>query len=309
MMFPYKTSLYGRLIPSVALSLTTLILLPTPRAAAQDADRSALGAGAGRRLTVTGQGEVKVQPDTAIITIGVTTQAKSSQEAARANADAAQRVQDAIKGAGVAEKDMQTANYSIQPVYSHGNVGFGGGGFGGGGTFIDQQGNVVSGDAANNNNQAPNRPIAPQGPTIIGYQVSNQVRVTVHDITRISNVIDATTKNNANTIEGITFTREDQETFENQALEKAIADARRKADHLAKAAGVNIIGVYEINEGGTSRPFPMMMSARLDKATPIQPGEVNVSASVTVVYQIGGGGGARLHVGKRAKVSRQRPQP
>ncbi len=293
MQFNLKTGLRGRVLPALTLGLTTLALLPATLASAQDAQP---GAASVRRLTVTGQGEIKVQPDTAVITLGVVTQDKSSQAAVRANAEASQKVQEAIKNAGIADKDVQTANYSVEPVYSSPMAGFGGGGFGGGGTFIDPQGNVVNGNAQDNNAD-PARPVRPQQPTIVGYRVYNQVRVTVHEIPKLSQVIDAAANAGSNTIEGIGFTRENPEEFENQAMEKAVADARRKADHLAKAAGVTILGVYEINEGGLSRPFPMMAMARAGTATPVQPGEINVTANVTIVYQIGGQGAARADNG------------
>ncbi|HLK56697.1 MAG TPA: SIMPL domain-containing protein [Chthonomonadaceae bacterium] len=209
-----------------------------------------------RRLTVTGQGEVKIQPDKAEITIGVVTEDRSSRTAASANATASRKVQDAVRRSGIAQKDIQTLQYSIQPIYSSEAV----------------------------------RPNGVQRPAVItGYRVSNQVRVTVRDLAGLGEVIDAASAAGSNTIDSIAFGREDPSSAENEALSKAVAAARRKADQLARAAGVRIMGIYEMNEGPIQRPYPMMFG-RADvaaAATPINPGEFTVTANVTIVYEMG----------------------
>lgn len=236
--------------------LGALMLLATfstlPAQAQDDMDKSK----ALRRLTVSGQGEVKNRPDKADITIGVVTENKSSQEAARANAEASQRVQNAVKQKGVAEKDIQTVNYSVQPIYVYPTP------------------------------QNPNRK-----QEITGYRVYNQVRVTVRDLPKMGDILDAATGAGSNTIEGIALGLQDSQASEDAALEKAIQDAKRKADRMARAAGARIVGVYDINEGTNVRPVPMMMrrgefGAAADAATPIQPGELTITATVTIVYEI-----------------------
>lgn len=231
--------------------LTTLSALTTH--AQDDAEK---GRTATRRLTVTGQGEVKNKPDKADITIGVVTENKSSQVAVKANAEASQRAQNAIKQKGVAEKDIQTINYSVQPIMVYPTP------------------------------QNPNRK-----PEITGYRVYNQVRVTVRDLPKMGDILDAATEAGSNTIEGISFGLQDSQGSEDAALEKAVRDAKRKADRIAMAAGARIVGVYEINEGTNVRPMPMMMARAgfggADAATtPIQAGELTITANVTIVYEI-----------------------
>ena len=210
-------------------------------------------------LTVTGQGEVKVKPDKMDVTIGVVTEDKSSQAAARGNAVAAQRVQTAVKKAGIADKDVQTINYSVTPVYS---------------------------------DSIPTPPgVKPQSPHITGYRVYNQVRVIVRDLAKISDVLDGATAAGSNTIEGIALGLEDQKAAEGEALEKAVLDARRKADHLTKAAGTSILNILELSDNtGYARPLRLMtLARRIDAggdATPIAPGELTITANVTVVYGI-----------------------
>lgn len=225
------------------------------QAGAQEADDKKIQ----RRLVVNGMGEVKIKPDKAEITIGVVTENKSSQVAAKANAQATTAVMSAVKRLGIPDKDLQTANYSIQPLVDGGVPG----------------------------------PRGERKPQIVGYRVYNQVRVTVRKLEMISDVLDGATAAGSNTIDGIAFGVEDDRASTDEAIEKAIADARRKAERIARAAGATILGVYEINEGGIGRPVPMMMmrggfggAADAAVSTPIQAGELTVTANVNIVYQI-----------------------
>lgn len=229
-----------------------LVLLPVLSVQAQEEN---LDKSRGlRRLTVTGQGEVKNKPDKADITVGVVTENKSSQVAAKDNAQASQRIHTALKKLGIAEKDIQTVNYSVQPMMVYAT------------------------------------PTEPQRkPQITGYRVYNQVRITVRDLPKMGEILDAATGAGSNTIEGIAFGLQEPQASEDSALDKAIREARRKADRMAMAAGVRIVGIYEINEGGNMRPFPLMMGRAADAAeanTPIASGELTISATVTIVYEL-----------------------
>lgn len=203
-------------------------------------------------LRVSGVGEARSNPDVAYVTVGVITQARKAQEAARANAEATQKVVDALRRQAIAEKDIQTSNYSVQPMYE-------------------------------------NRPSG--NPAIIGYQVSNQVRATVRKLNTVGSVIDAALDAGANNVHSVYFSLEERAEAEAEALTKAVQDARRKAETLAKAAGLRIVSVLQINEGGAYRPVPML-EARMDMAagvggavTPISPGELTVTANVGMVFE------------------------
>ena len=204
-------------------------------------------------LTVSGSGEAKAAPDVAYVTVGVVTQGKQAKEAAQANAATTQKVMEALKKLGIVEKDLQTSNFSVQPLYE-------------------------------------NRP--DREPVIVGYQVSNQVRSTVHKLGDVGNVIDASMEAGANNVQGVSFGLEARSEPESKALAEAVQEARRKAETLAKAAGVRITGVAQIHEGGYS-PRPLMETgatfAAARVATPISPGELNVNANVTVVFNIAPG--------------------
>lgn len=206
-----------------------------------------------RRLTVTGHGEVRIQPDKAEIMIGVVTEDRSSTTASRDNAAAFQKVQTAVMRLEIAPKDIQTIQYSVVPIYS----------------------------------AEPIRPDAVQRPPVItAYRVTNAVRITVHNVSRLGDVVDAATSAGSNQIEGIAFGNSDQTAAEDRALSMAVADARRKADRMALAAGVRIVGVFEMNEGNVQRPGPTMYGRTSMASTPINPGESTVTASVTIVYEM-----------------------
>lgn len=210
-----------------------------------------------RRLTVTGQGDVKAQPDQAEITLGVVTEDPASKAAAAANAAAAQKIQSAVLGLGIAKRDIQTTNYSVQPIYTPEQTG-------------------------------PNG--TPRPTAITSYRVTNQVRITVRDLSRLGEIIDAATAAGSNSVDNIAFGMQDPTVLERQALRKAVANARDKADQIAAAAGVRIVGIYELNEGGIQRPYPMAFSRAAESApTPINPGETTVTATVTIVYEMNDG--------------------
>jgi hypothetical protein len=211
-------------------------------------------------IMVSGTGEIKVKPDIARIDLGVQTQDKDSAKAVQQNASIADAVIKAVRAAGVAESDIQTTNYSIQPLYD----------------FLQP------------------KPGESQGQQVFrGYQVMNTVRVTVRKLAITGNVIDAATKAGANWSGGISLDLNDadKQKAEDAALAKAVADASRKAEIIAKAAGVSSLRLITISEGGGgSNPVPMMGRAEFAMAkapTPIVAGEQTISASVSVRYSFG----------------------
>ena len=215
-------------------------------------------------LVVTGKGEVKIRPDKMEVTIGVVTENVSSQAAAGSNAEASQRVQNAVRKAGVVDKDIQTVNYSITPRY-----------------------NDVPLAATDRTARKPQ---------IIGYRVYNQVRVTIRNMAKMGDVLDAATGAGSNSIEGIVMSVEDQKAAEGDALEKAVQDAQRKATRLVKAAGVRLNGILELTDNTGYSPIRMMSYAAANTGgfgggggapiSPIAPGEVTITANVTIIYGI-----------------------
>jgi len=107
----------------------------------------------------------------------------------------------------------------------------------------------------------------------------------------MGDILDAAASAGSNTVENIGFGREDQNAAEDEAMTKAVAEARHRADTIAKAAGVRIVGVYDINTSPVFRPGPVMFARAVGAAdnaavTPVAPGELTVSANVTIVYEL-----------------------
>ncbi|HEY6057346.1 MAG TPA: SIMPL domain-containing protein [Candidatus Limnocylindrales bacterium] len=203
-------------------------------------------------ITVGGSGRVLLAPDVADLRLGVSITRPTVREARDEAASAMSKVVAALKAAGIAARDIQTAVLSLQPVYDY-----------------------------NTNGKAPR---------LTGYQLTNVVSVTIRHLDRLAEAIDASIASGATTLEGVTFRVDDRTAAERQARSAAMADARSKADTLASAAGVSITGVSAINETSASIPTPMPYAgAAPDRAavpTPVEAGTLEVSIDVTVVYVI-----------------------
>jgi uncharacterized protein YggE len=159
-------------------------------------------------------------------------------------------VLQALKASGVAEKDIQTSRLSLQP-----------------------QSAPIKGN---------NGPMQ-----IVGYRASNRVTVTVRDVTKVANAIDALVSSGANDISGISFMVSQASKLLDDARAKAIDDAHRKADIYARAAGVTLGAPLSISEQGMPGPMPYRkMAAAMADSAPVAPGEEMLRVSVSVSYEI-----------------------
>ena len=201
-------------------------------------------------ISVTGEAQISVAPDIAFVDAGVATDAKTAREASEANNNAMTKVFAALKAANIDARDIQTSRLSLQPQY------------------------------------APNR----SGPSpVVGYRASNRVTVRIHDVSKVAGVIDTLVGAGANDIGNVNFEVSQASKLLDDAREKAVADARRKAEIYARAAGVTLGAALSISEGG-SAPQPMFrakMAAPMAAApTPIAQGEETLSISVNVTWAI-----------------------
>ena len=205
-------------------------------------------------LTVTGTGEVSVAPDMATLRIGVETRAETAAAAVAANNQAAQAIIDTVKENGVAAEDIQTANFSVSPVYDE--------------TSYQR----------------------PEGPRIVGYQATNQVVTRIRDLDRLPELLDATVGSGANRIDGLEFALADDTATADEARRLAVQDARRKAEVLAEAAGVRLGEIRSIGEtgGGPLPIYDRAMRAEAAASVPIERGQTTVTASVQIVWDIAG---------------------
>ena len=201
-------------------------------------------------ISVTGEAQISAPPDVAIIDGGITTEAKTARDASESNNAAMGKVLLALKGAGIPEKDIQTQRLSLQPQYAA-------------------------------NRSGPN--------AVTGYRASNRVSLTLRDMTIVAPTIDLLVGAGANEIGGLTFTVAQPSKLLDEARIQAMADARRKAEIYAKAAGVTLGAPVSISEEGA--PGPMMlrkMSASFSARAPapVSPGEETLRISVAVSWTI-----------------------
>jgi uncharacterized protein YggE len=201
---------------------------------------------ADKTVTVIGEATIAVAPDTAIIRIGVTSQGKTAREASDANSHKMTTVLGAIKESGISDRDVQTSRLTLQPQYD------------------------------------PNK----AGPArLLGFQVTNQVTVKIREIDKLPNILDKAIGAGANEMSGIEFIVSEQSKLLDQARDEAIADARRKADLYAKAAGAKLGPVVTIAEEGVPNP-PRPIAALRAGAVPVAPGERELRAVVTVSFEL-----------------------
>lgn len=210
----------------------------------------ALAEAPARTITVTGEAQVAADPDMATISIGVTTQALSAKAALDANSTALQSVLSKLKASEIEPKDIQTTGLSVNPQFDYNNTS--------GGTQ-----------------------------KITGYVASNSVVVAVRKLDTLGGTLDAVVTEGANTLNGISFGLQDPGPKQDEARKAAVTEAARRARLYADAAGVALGKVVSINEQGMNMPVMAMAAAPRDKMeVPVEAGQVNVGAAVTIIYQI-----------------------
>jgi uncharacterized protein YggE len=208
-----------------------------------------------RTLTVNGVGTVERAPERARLLVAVESEGQSAAQAGQANAEAMDRVVAALRRAGLSAAQVRTVSYHLNPVY-----------------------------------QGPGREGA--APRISGYRAVNMVQITVDSIARLGAIIDATLGAGANRIANLSFELRDYESAQQEALELAVANARRTAVAVARAAGQELGDPLNINmSGGVPEPRPMydvaMAQERMAAVpTPIEGGTLRVTAHVHIVYKL-----------------------
>ena len=208
---------------------------------------------ADRWIEVSGEGSVRATPDFARVTLGVTTTGKDAREAMAANAKSANALVALIKSEGVSPADIQTSGMSISPIFS-------------------------------------NQPPAQAGtPTITGYSVSNNVTVTVRDISGLGALLDKAVAAGANAIYGIGFGENDPSALLDKARPLAVADARRKAEIYALAGGAKIGRLMELSEEPGARPVAFAARAYAQGAaapTPIEAGQDKLAVTIMARFEL-----------------------
>jgi uncharacterized protein YggE len=205
-----------------------------------------------RTLTVVGSGEASAKPDMAQVHVGVATEAPTAAAALKANTEAMDRLLKTLTARGIEDKDVQTSAFTVAPRH---------------------------------------RETAPgQKQELLGYEVSNQVAVRVRKLADLGALLDDLVGKGANQVHGIRFTLAEPSTVLDRARERAVVDARRKAELYARAAGVKIVNVRRIEETPMHFPQPEMLRFGAVQAqaapVPVATGELDYHATVTITYTI-----------------------
>ena len=204
-------------------------------------------------ITISGEGKISAQPTLAEVNLGLLSEGRDIPATQEDNAKKVNAIIGALKGLGIAEADIQTSNYSISPRYE----------------YTDGRQNII------------------------GYSVSQNLAVKVRNLSQVGTVVSKAGELGSNQVNGISFTIDEPSAIQQTARKEAIADAEKKARELASALGVNLVRVVGFSESSPGSPVPPIYYSRLDvaeAAAPVAPeiqsGELDVTASVTVTYEI-----------------------
>jgi uncharacterized protein YggE len=207
--------------------------------------------GLSRTITVVGEGQVSAPPDMAQINIGVQVSDPDAKTATKQAAEDMEALLAALRGEGVAEKDIETSYYNV---------------------YVDR----------------PYGPQEPTGETV--YQVSNNIQLTVRDLDKLSRVLEVAIEAGANNISSVNFSLSDPSGLRTQARQKAVEDALATAEELAELNGVAVSEVVSISEVITDGAYyvselstpPLGIGG--GGAGPISPGDVDVSVRLQITY-------------------------
>jgi len=197
-------------------------------------------------VTVSGSAIVTSKPDEAVISLGVQTQAQTATDALRQNAAKMSDVIAAITGLGIDQSDISTDSVNLSPQTNN------------------------------------------DGTLVIGYVAQNSVSVTVHDLSKAGPVIDAANSAGANVVNGISFQVSEQNPALTAALTAAVQDAKSRADAMAAGAGATVGDVVSISDQTSSQPIPFAYDRAMaaGAVTPIEPGTITTTVSVTAVWAL-----------------------
>ena len=220
------------------------------------------GVPASNTISVGGKGEVFAVPDTAQFTASVIETAADVKTAQNAAAKKANGIIAYVKSAGVDEKDIQTTDYSISPMYEY-------------------QDRACSGG------------YCPPGKQVLsGYQVSETLSIKVRDTNKAGDILAGVGGKGASSVSGLDLTIDDQDALEAEARDKAIKEAKGKAAELAKSLGVSLVRIVGFSEDGNTPIFYAKAESRtmgLDSAAPapeIATGQNKISSNITLTYEI-----------------------
>lgn len=226
--------------------LATMLMLVSTIAFAEDKPQPGV-------INVSGAGEVSAKPDMAVINAGVTTENESAKACYAANSEIMNKVYAELKAMGITDNDIKTAAFNLNPRIVY-----------------------------------PNKP--GERERITGYTLAHIFNVNIQDVKKTGEVIDKLAKAGATNINNVQFRLKNDEEYLSFARGNAVKAARKKADELAKGAGVALGKIVSISEDNARPVYPVYNEMRMMKAAaapaPVMEGELNISVSVQMTYEI-----------------------
>ncbi len=231
-----------------AVAIVAIVMISTIALVRPQGIQTATGSTA-KTLQVSGVGTVTAPPDEAILLLAVETSADSATQAAADNAAAMTKVMNALTNVGIDKNSIQTTSYTLTPIYE-------------------------------------NKPDQTMPAKIVGYTARNAIQVTLKDFSLVGRALDAAIAAGANEVQGVifTFSSTTLATLQKQALQMATQDADGQARAVASSLGVTIVGPISVTPGYMFQPSYQRLTASTSQ-TPIQPGTLEVTATVQVTYQ------------------------
>ncbi|MEH7237287.1 SIMPL domain-containing protein [Bacillus sp. JJ1562] len=200
------------------------------------------------RMKVNGEGIVTATPNSATITLGVITESSTVTEAQNENNQLTKKVIDSILGLGIPKEHIKTVDFRIEILYNFEN----------------------------------------SKQTVRGYRVTHMLQISDVDIQSVGSIVDTSVQNGANTVTNIDFTVRNPKIYYEKALQNAVLDAQEKARTIAKNLGVQLqdipIQIQELSQQSPPVPFQTAMFAKSEAATPIQPGELTITARIEATF-------------------------
>ena len=256
---------WPRTMAATALGFLALFLLVLTVSNLKEWRFIGTGVPATNSITVSGEGEVFAVPDTATFSVTVQEEAKEVKDA---QGVATKKINDIIaylKGGGIEEKDIKTADYSVYPQYDY-----------------------VQESVCREGYCPPGRQV------LRGFQVSQTLIVKVRDTEKAGDLLSGVGERGASSVSGLSFTIDDEEDLQREARGKAIEDARTKAAELAKQLNVRLVRIVGFSENGSYPPMPyaygrggdMAVMESKAMAPEIPVGENKIVSNVSVTYEI-----------------------
>jgi uncharacterized protein YggE len=256
---------YPRVMVSIALGMLALFLFVLTLSTWRSYQYIGAGISATNTISVSGEGKIMAKPDVATFTYTVSETAPDQKAATDKATKSSVAILAYLKSVGVEDKDIQTTDYSVSPQYSYSN------------------------QICTNQGYCP-----PQKQTINGYQVSQSNTVKVHALDKAGEILGKVGSLGVSYVSGLNLTLDDVTKKQAEARQKAIDDAKGKAEALAKSLGVSIVRITGFSENGGGGPVPMY--AKMDMAAgmtrdsapspEISVGQNTIMSTVNITYEI-----------------------